>query len=85
MFFEANQLMMRRRGVVAGAVFLSTIVFLLGLWRTSSTRWATPPHIATDAIGSPWIEKGEKAQDKAVIIAKMKDENVDWAMNDLPE
>lgn len=75
--------MMRRRGLLAAAAFLASTVFLMGLWHTSTTRWSTK-HIDADAIGSSWIEKGEKAEDKAIIIAKMSSENTDWVTNDLP-
>lgn len=76
---------MRRRGFTALGAFLIIFIFLFGVWHTTSSQRSAAPHIDTEALGSSWIEKGEKAEDKVVVIAKMSNEDTSWATNDLPE
>lgn len=76
---------MRRKAVVAAAAFISSCLLLLGLWHTSlsTTTWK-PHHIDTEAIGSPWIDATDHAEDKVIVVAKMQSENVSWVFEGLP-
>lgn len=76
---------MRRKAVIASATFISSCLLLLALWHTSGSPTTWKPHqVNTEAIGSPWIEANEQTEDKVIVVAKMREENVSWVFEGLP-
>ena len=73
---------MRPKGIFAGALLLSLVLFFW-IWQRSWSKSDLPQN--ADVIGSSFIAKGPEAEDKVIVIAKMKEENVDWLFDDLKE
>lgn len=82
---------MRRRMIHLAAICLASAVLLLGFWQLFYTRLEPIPleftnyGLGDEDAGSDWIEGGEGAEDKAVVIAKLADQNTDWVKSDLKE
>ena len=71
----------KHRYVWLAAVVLLVLLFLV---RNDDSRLSNF-WIKSSSGGRAWIYKGPEAQDKAVILAKMKTEDVGWVSSELPE
>lgn len=71
---------MRRKAVVYSTV---TLFVLLYLWLSGSL--SSPPRTSEDDYDNPYVYKGPKAEDKVLVLAKIKKERVDWVRKELPE
>lgn len=71
---------MRRKTLVFSAVTLFVLVLL---WL--SPPLSSPPRTSEEDYDNPYIFKGPKAEDKVVVLAKIKKESVDWVQKELPE
>jgi len=71
---------MRRKAVVFSAV---TLFVLLYLW--FSDPLFSPRRTSEDDYDNPYVYKGPQAEDKVLVMAKIKRENVNWVRKELPE
>lgn len=71
---------MRRKAVIFSAV---TLCILLILWLSPSL--SQPQRTLREDYDNPYIFKGPKAEDKVLVLAKIRKENVDWVQKELPE
>jgi hypothetical protein len=71
---------MRRKALVFSTV---TLFALVVLWLSPSL--SDPPRTLKDDYDNPYIFKGPKAEDKVIVLAKVKKESVGWVRKELPE